>query len=58
VGHKDFVLSVAMSPNGKWIIFGSKDRSVLFWNPVDGQPQFMLIGHKNSGTLKISSDEP
>lgn len=49
VGHKDFVLSVALSPDGKWVVSGSKDRGVQFWNPVDGQPQFMLQGHKNSG---------
>lgn len=50
VGHKDFVLSVALSPDGKWVVSGSKDRGVQFWNPADGQPQFMLQGHKNSGT--------
>ena len=49
VGHKDFVLSVALSPDGKWVVSGSKDRGVQFWNPLDGQPQFMLQGHKNSG---------
>ena len=49
VGHKDFVLSVALSPDGKWVVSGSKDRGVQFWNPIDGQPQFMLQGHKNSG---------
>jgi general transcriptional corepressor TUP1 len=52
VGHKDFVLSVALSPDGKWVVSGSKDRGVQFWNPVDGQPQFMLQGHKNSGTSR------
>jgi general transcriptional corepressor TUP1 len=40
---------VALSPDGKWVVSGSKDRGVQFWNPVDGQPQFMLQGHKNSG---------
>ena len=51
IGHKDFVLSVALSPDGKWVVSGSKDRGVQFWNPIDGQPQFMLQGHKNSGIL-------
>src|SRR5271170_2055933 len=55
VGHKDFVLSVALSPDGKWVVSGSKDRGVQFWNPVDGQPQFMLQGHKNSGTSRTIS---
>jgi len=49
-GHKDFVLSVALSPDGKWVASGSKDGSVQFWNPVDGQPQFVLEGHKKAGT--------
>lgn len=51
-GHKDFVLSVATTPDGQWIVSGSKDRGVQFWDPRTGQTQFMLQGHKNSGTEK------
>ncbi|KAL1921532.1 uncharacterized protein VTP21DRAFT_11248 [Calcarisporiella thermophila] len=47
-GHKDFVLSVAISPCGTWVISGSKDRSVQVWDARTGQSQFMLQGHKNS----------
>ncbi|KAG2204581.1 hypothetical protein INT47_012640 [Mucor saturninus] len=47
-GHKDFVLSVATTPDGNWIVSGSKDRGVQFWDPRTGQTQFMLQGHKNS----------
>ncbi|KAG0322376.1 general transcription repressor [Dissophora globulifera] len=47
-GHKDFVLSVAVSPDGKWIVSGSKDRGVQFWDPNTTSVQFMLQGHKNS----------
>ncbi|KAI8388010.1 WD40-repeat-containing domain protein [Radiomyces spectabilis] len=47
-GHKDFVLSVATTPDGHWIVSGSKDRGVQFWDPRTGQTQFMLQGHKNS----------
>mmetsp|Transcript_24681 Transcript_24681/g.58728 ORF Transcript_24681/g.58728 Transcript_24681/m.58728 type:complete len:536 (-) Transcript_24681:338-1945(-) len=32
-GHKDFVLSVVFAPQGTWLISGSKDRSVQFWDP-------------------------
>lgn len=28
---------------------GSKDRGVQFWDPVTGNAQMMLQGHKNSG---------
>ncbi|KAL1642104.1 general transcription repressor [Diplodia intermedia] len=47
-GHKDFVLSVALTPDGAWVLSGSKDRGVQFWDPVTGVAQLMLQGHKNS----------
>ena len=47
-GHKDYVLSVSCSPQGRWIASGSKDRSVQFWDPRSGQSQLVLQGHKNS----------
>ena len=49
-GHKDFALTVTTSPDGQWVISGSKDSSVQFWNLTDGRPQFRLQGHTNSGT--------
>ncbi|KAI9772871.1 MAG: general transcription repressor [Geoglossum simile] len=48
-GHKDFVLSVALTPDGRWVLSGSKDRGVQFWDPQSGNTQLMLQGHKNSG---------
>jgi glucose repression regulatory protein TUP1 len=48
VGHKDFVLSVASTPDSQWILSGSKDRGVQFWDPRSAQVQLMLQGHKNS----------
>ncbi|KAI9757839.1 MAG: hypothetical protein M4579_003275 [Chaenotheca gracillima] len=47
-GHKDFVLSVALTPDGRWVLSGSKDRGVQFWDPHTGAAQLMLQGHKNS----------
>ncbi|KXL45914.1 hypothetical protein M433DRAFT_145235 [Acidomyces richmondensis BFW] len=47
-GHKDFVLSVALTPDGNWVMSGSKDRGVQFWDPNTGEAQLMLQGHKNS----------
>lgn len=46
-GHKDFVLSVASSPDGHWVVSGSKDRGVHFWD-YNGRAQLILQGHKNS----------
>ena len=50
-GHKDFVLSVALTPDGNWVMSGSKDRGVQSWDPETGFAQLMLQGHKNSGKL-------
>ncbi|KAI7154458.1 WD40 repeat-like protein [Hortaea werneckii] len=47
-GHKDFVLSVALTPDDAWVMSGSKDRGVQFWDPHTGHAQLMLQGHKNS----------
>ena len=50
---QDFVLSVALTPDGDWVLSGSKDRGVQFWNPRSGDTQLMLQGHKNSGTILV-----
>ncbi|EEB05285.1 transcriptional corepressor Tup11 [Schizosaccharomyces japonicus yFS275] len=47
-GHSNFVLSVAISPNGKWAVSGSKDRSVQFWNLKTDELYLTFQGHKNS----------
>ncbi|KAJ7173736.1 chromatin associated protein [Mycena filopes] len=47
VGHKDYVLSVAVSHDAQWVVSGSKDRGVQFWDST-GAVQCMLQGHKNS----------
>ncbi|KXJ97538.1 WD40-repeat-containing domain protein [Microdochium bolleyi] len=47
-GHRDFVLSVALTPDANWVLSGSKDRGVQFWDPRTGYTQLMLQGHKNS----------
>ena len=55
VGHKDYVLSVAVSHDGRWVVSGSKDRGVQFWDPKSAMAQCMLRGHKNSGTSRTFS---
>ncbi|KAG6907765.1 hypothetical protein DXG01_007478 [Tephrocybe rancida] len=48
VGHKDYVLSVSVSHDGQWVVSGSKDRCVQFWDIRNATLQFVLQGHKNS----------
>lgn len=55
-GHKDFVLSVAATPDGQYVISGSKDRAVNCWSPKDETTQFVLHGHKNS-VISIAMSE-
>jgi WD40 repeat protein len=43
------VLSVAVSHDGQWVVSGSKDRGVQFWDSRNATVQCMLQGHKNSG---------
>ena len=50
-GHKDYVLSVAVSHDGQWVVSGSKDRGVQFWDSRTAIVQCMLQGHKNSGAF-------
>jgi general transcriptional corepressor TUP1 len=46
---QDYVLSVAISQDGQWVVSGSKDRGVQFWDPRTAVAQCVLQGHKNSG---------
>ncbi|KAF8717646.1 hypothetical protein AX14_012074 [Amanita brunnescens Koide BX004] len=47
-GHKDYVLSVASTFDGKWAVSSSKDCGVMFWNSRTGIAQCMIQGHKSS----------
>lgn len=58
VGHKDFVLSVCASPDGEYILSGSKDRGVIFWEKATGDPVLMLQGHRNSVISVSVSNNP
>lgn len=44
-GHKDFVNSVALSLNGKYMVSGSNDKSVMVWDLKSGKLYKELIGH-------------
>ena len=44
-GHKNWVFSAAASHDGKWVVSGSFDKSVLFWDARNAQAQFALHGH-------------
>ena len=46
-GHKSFVQCASWSHDGQWVVSGSFDQSVLFWDARNAQAQFALHGHKD-----------
>lgn len=47
-GHRSLVLSVAYTPDGRYLVSGSKDRSMRFWDPRSTRSELTLTGHRNS----------
>src|SRR5712692_3845768 len=52
-GHSDAVLSLAWSPNGKYLASGSNDTTVQVWNATTGKRTLIYHGHK-TGVTTIS----
>ena len=46
-------MSVAVSHNGRWVVSGSKDQAVQFWDAKTGIAHLMLKGHERSGSSSL-----
>ena len=56
-GHKDWVNSVAISPDGTWLASGSADTTVKIWDIKTGECRATLEGHTERVTsLAITPD--
>lgn len=44
-GHTEWVTSVVVSPDGKWVASGSHDKTVKIWDLENGECQETLNGH-------------
>ncbi len=56
-GHKDHILSLDLSPDGKMIVSGSADKTAIVWELATGKPKYILNGHSWKVTsVNFSSD--
>lgn len=49
-GHEDWVVNAIFSPNGKWVVTSSSDRTVRVWNPNTFQSVLTLQEQKAVGS--------
>ena len=57
-GHTDYVRSVAITRNKKFVISGSDDRQIIFWNLEKKEKEFTLEGHRNYVfSVRLTLDE-
>jgi serine/threonine protein kinase/WD40 repeat protein len=46
-GHRDFVMSLKFSPDGRFLLSTSRDRSARLWSVASGECVSLLFGHRN-----------
>lgn len=57
-GHSDIVTSVAITPDEKYVVTGSADKTVRLWDATTGKEVRKFIGHTGKVTgVAIVSDE-
>jgi WD40 repeat protein len=47
-GHKNAIITVAFSPDGKRLASASLDKTVIIWDVESGKPLATLEGHKDA----------
>jgi WD40 repeat protein len=47
-GHQHWVQALAVTPNGRYALSGSDDRTLKLWDLTTGQPHLTLTGHAGS----------
>lgn len=58
-GHQGWVRCLAVDPMNKFFVSGSNDRTIKFWDLVEGKLKVTLTGHINTVRgLELSSRHP
>jgi pleiotropic regulator 1 len=58
-GHNGWVRCLAVDPMNKFFVSGSNDRTIKFWDLVDGTLKVTLTGHINTVRgLALSNRHP
>jgi WD40 repeat protein/serine/threonine protein kinase len=55
-GHSSAISSAAFSPDGRWVVTASKDRTARIWESTTGKQSVQLDGHK--GTVNSVAFSP
>ncbi len=53
VGHTDFLMDMAISPDGHWLLSASRDQTVILWSLITGE-QVHILSHDAGYTNHIS----
>jgi WD40 repeat protein/serine/threonine protein kinase len=56
-GHSESVLSVAFSPDGKWLASASHDGTIKLWDSMSGQLIRTFLGHSRAVNCVVFSPE-
>lgn len=56
--HREEIVSMAFSADGKMLLSGSKDGTIRAWDPTTGQQQFLCPGHVSEvSDIAVSAEE-